>query len=136
MGVRYHAKERPKGGGVIEWYFDERNCSLAPTNMLLVRVLIGKVKDGNRLAEILRATPIRQDQTGWNCVSWVREALERLKADGKALGTSLIEWETVRTEAMAYCQRKKDQHRFDGQGDFDMRKTPTYDMLERKETVI
>ncbi|KAJ5189668.1 hypothetical protein N7491_008287 [Penicillium cf. griseofulvum] len=52
--------------------------------------------------------------TSWNCVFWVKEALEVIKVDPKALGTSVVGWERVRNEAMAYCQRKKDQHRFDG----------------------
>ncbi|KKK25449.1 hypothetical protein AOCH_006510 [Aspergillus ochraceoroseus] len=82
MGVRYHAKERPKLGGGSEGHFEERDCPLAPTNMLLVRIVVGKVADGSRLVEILRSTPIRQGQPGWNCVSWVKEALESLEADG------------------------------------------------------
>jgi hypothetical protein len=136
MGVRYHAKERPRLGGGSEWFFEERECPLAPTSMLLVRIMVGKVADGNRLVEILRNTPIRQGQPGWNCVFWVKEALGKLKADSKALGTSAVEWEKVRNEAMNYCQRKKDQHRFDGQGNFNMRKVPTYDLMERKEIII
>lgn len=136
MGVRYHATERLEWGGVSKWSFEERQCTLAPTNMLLVRIMTGKVADGNRLVELLRNTPIRQGQPGWNCVSWVKEALEMLKVDPKALGTSVIEWEKVRSVAMDYCQRKKDQHRFDGQGNFDMRKVPTYDLIERKETIV
>lgn len=135
MGARYHAKEAPRAGGGSEWRFEERQCELIATSMLLVRLLIGKVEDGNRLAEILRKTPIRQNQAGWNCVHWVKEALEGLKADGKALGTSIVEWETVRDQAMGYCQRKKEQHRFDGRGNFDMKKAPTYDLIERKETI-
>ncbi|KAE8149261.1 hypothetical protein BDV25DRAFT_4511 [Aspergillus avenaceus] len=136
MGVRYHAKERPKVGGGSEWFFEERECPLTATSMLLVRVMIGKVEDGNRLVQTLRTTPIRQNQVGWNCVAWVREALEKLKADGRSLGTSVIDWETVRNESMSYCQRKKDQHRFDGHGNFDMAKAPTYDLVERKEIII
>ena len=108
IGMRYHAKELPKAGGGSEWYFDGSKCQLTPTSMLLVRVMIGKVEDGNSLAQILSTTPIRQNKVGWNCVAWVREALERLKADGKALGTSVIDWEAVRNESMSYCQRKKD----------------------------
>ncbi|EAW22827.1 uncharacterized protein NFIA_015200 [Aspergillus fischeri NRRL 181] len=104
--------------------------------MLLVRIMVGKVADGNRLVEILRNTPIRQGQPGWNCVSWVKEALDKLKVDSKALGTSVIEWEKVRNEAMNYCQRKKDQHRFDGQGNFDSDKVPAYDLMERKEIIV
>lgn len=67
-GVRYNAKESPKLGGGSEWFFEGRECALAPTSMLLVRIMIGKVADKNRLVEILRNTPIRQGQPGWNCV--------------------------------------------------------------------
>ena len=58
-GVRYHAKERMEAGGGSQWFFEERECRLAPTNMLLIRIMVGKVADGSRLVEILRNTPIR-----------------------------------------------------------------------------
>lgn len=58
-----------------------------------------------------------------------------LRIDPKALGTSVVEWEKVRGGATDYCQRKKDQHRFDGKGNFDMRKVPTYDLIERKRSL-
>jgi len=51
MGFRYHAKESPKANS--EWIFEERESSLAATNMLLVRVVVGKVEHGNRLIQIL-----------------------------------------------------------------------------------
>lgn len=135
QGVRYHAKEFINARGDLEWTFEERQSTLQATHMLLVRVLIGKVEDCSRIAVILRTTPIRPDVEGWNCVAWVMEALERVKADGKALGTSVLDWETVRNESMEYCQRKKDQHRFDGQRKFTSRLPPTYDLIERKETI-
>ena len=129
-------KQRLQIVGDSEWDFEERECPLTPTNMLLVRVVVGKIIDGNRLAEILRNTPVREDQPGWNCVAWVKEALESLANDSKALGTSVTEWDKVRNAAMEYCQQKKDQHRFNAWSNFDMGKTPTYDMLELKETII
>lgn len=125
-----------KAPGVVEWIFEEYECPLLATSMLLVRVILGKVEDSNRLVEILRSTPIRQGQAGWKCVFWVKEALETLTADSKALGTNVIEWEKVRGEAMPYRQSKKDQHRFDGQGNFDTTKALTYDLIERKEIII
>lgn len=103
--------------------------------MLLVRIMIGKVEDKNRLTAILRNTPIKQGQPGWNCVWWVKEALERVKDDGKALGTSVLEWEKVKDGAMCFCQKKKDEHRFDGKGNFDMGRAATYDLIEQKETI-
>ncbi|GES66234.1 hypothetical protein ASPCAL11780 [Aspergillus terreus] len=135
MGYRYHAKERPNLRQGSEWFFEERNIPLIPTSMLLVRIMVGKVADGKRLVQILRNIPIRQGQPGWNCVFWVQEALQALKDDGKALGTNVIEWQRVRDQAMAYCQKKKDQHRFDGRGNFDATKAPTYDLVEDKEII-
>ncbi|MCJ1405706.1 hypothetical protein MMC11_008936 [Xylographa trunciseda] len=135
QGMRYHVKERPKQSGGSEWFFEERKTPLAPSNMLLIRVMIGKVENHERLVRVLRKTPLRHGQPGWNCVGWVKETLEELSADGKALGTSVVGWDRVRDGAMGYCQRKKDQHRFDGKGNFDMRKAATYDLVEEKETI-
>lgn len=133
--MRYHAKERPKQTGGTEWVFEERECPLAPTSMLLVRIMIGKVENKSKLTGILQETPVKNGTEGWNCVFWVMEALEKLEADGKALGTSVTAWESVRDSAMTYCQSKKDQHRFDGKGSFDMSKVLIYDLIKRKEIV-
>lgn len=103
--------------------------------MLLVRVIVGKIADRQRVVEILRKTPLRGGTPGWNCVGWVKEALEELSADRRALGRNSAEWETVRAEAMGYCQRKKEQHRFDGKGLYDGRKVPTFDLMEGKEVI-
>ncbi|KAL4948775.1 hypothetical protein BDW69DRAFT_198613 [Aspergillus filifer] len=123
-GVRYHAKEILSVRGGSEWFLEERDCPLAPTNMLLVPITVGKVVDGARLVGILRNIIIRQNQPGWNC------------ADGKGLGTSVIEWDKVRNQEIGYCQHKTGQHRFDGRGNFDMTKVPTYDLMQLKEMII
>jgi hypothetical protein len=57
--MRYHAKEMATTVG-SKWYFEEIQCRLAPSSMLLVRIVVGKFANGNRLIEILRNTPIRQ----------------------------------------------------------------------------
>lgn len=134
QGKRYHAIEKPKPGGGTEWYFEERDCHLTPTKMLLARVMVAKIEDSSRLIDVLRGTPV-QNKPGWNCVTWIEEALANLQQDGKALGTSVIDWGKVRDAVMAYCQRKRDEHRFDGKGNFDMSKVPTYDLIEGKEVV-
>lgn len=133
--MRFHAKNTISEEGVSVWEFQERESSLTATSMILVRVMIAKVKNRDRLISILRNVPIRPDVPGWNCVEWLKEALELLENDGKALGTRVTEWRTVRNAAMDYCQRKKDEHRFDGEAQFDMTIVPTYDLLERGETM-
>lgn len=133
--MRYHAKERITGPNASAWLFEERETTLSATSMLLVRVMIAKVENKDRFISIIRNTPVRQDVAGWNCVGWVQEALQSLEADEKALGTGVTEWTKVRNAVMEYCQRKKDEHRFDGQGNYDMTKAPTYDLVERKEKI-
>ena len=133
--MRYHAKERMTAAGRSEWVFEEKEVTLLATSMLLVRIMIGKVEKKDRLESTLHKVPIRQGQMGWNCVGWVKEALEALNADGKALGTSVTEWQAVRDGAMWYIQRKKAEHRFDGKGNFNMKYVATYDLLDGKETV-
>ena len=49
MGTRYHAKERLTQTGKTEWYYEEHDTSLTPTSMLLVRIMISKVEDRDRL---------------------------------------------------------------------------------------
>ncbi|KAI9816366.1 MAG: hypothetical protein M1832_005123 [Thelocarpon impressellum] len=130
-GTRFHAKS----GAFGEWYYDEMEISLLASQMILVRVMIGKVIDMHRLVGTLRNVPVVQNDPRWNCVEWVRNALEALRADGHALGTSQLDWNRVRDAAMRYCQQKKDQHRFDGMGAFNSSEAATYDLLEGRETI-
>ena len=121
--------------GQSEWFFEEKDVTLLATSMLLVRIMIGKVEKIERLVSTLRKVPIRQGQMGWNCVGWVKEALEALNADGKALGTSVTEWQAVRDGVMWYIQKKRAEHRFDGKGNFNMKYAATYDLMDGKETI-
>lgn len=105
------------------------------TGQLLIRVLVGKIIDRDRLLTTLRNTPVVQNDPNWNCVIWVKEALLAVQKDGKSMGTSELDWQKIRNAALSYCQKKKDGHRFDGKVKFDMSKPATYDMLEQKEII-
>ena len=98
--------------------------------------MIAKVEGVDRLQTILRNVPVRPEQDGWSCKGWVKEALEALQDDGKVLGTSVTAWKIVKDAAIKYCQKKKDQHRFDGKGNFETKWPPTFDLLEEKETIV
>lgn len=134
-GMRYHAKDAPAVLRSDVWAFEEKETSMMATNAQLVRVVIGKVTNSERLIEILRNVPVIQNDSTWNCVAWVRDALQALRTDGKAIGTRQLDWVTVRDKALAYCEEKKTKHRFDGQGRFDMKYPATYDLLIGKETI-
>lgn len=132
QGVRYHAMNR-----VDKWVFEERSTSLEATNMLLVRVMIGKVVDSEGLKGVMRSIQVKNNDPAWNCVIWVKEALAKL-AGGKTMGTSQLDWQTVRDTVMKYVEDKKAQHRFDGKapkGQFDTRRAATFDLLTGKEMI-
>lgn len=54
--MRYHAMNRPDG-----WHFEKRNISLEATDMLLVRVMIGKVVDTEGLKRVMDSIPIKNN---------------------------------------------------------------------------
>lgn len=134
-GVRYHARERVRPEGGSEWVFEELTISMMPTQMILVRLVLAKIENADRLRQLLRQIPIRQGEEGWNCVLWVKEALFELERSKGVVGTCVLDWEAVRGAALSYCQQKKDQHRFDGRGNFDTSQVPTFDLIQRKETI-
>lgn len=122
------------------WVYEERDIGMNPTAMILVRVVIGKVASLDRVMAVLRGVPVRDGQPGWNCVWWVREALEmlRLEGEGALSRTSVTGWDEVRGAAMGYVERKMREHRFDGgapPGLFDMDRVATYDLLQMGEII-
>lgn len=140
-GNRFHVKEKLTNvGGHLQriWKYEKRTIGTAATAMILVRITVAKVKDRDRLKSIFNRVPVRSDNPEWNCVEWVKEALANLQADGRALGTSCLDWETIRDTAMWYVQSKEADHRFDGQalpGQFDTEQVPTWDLLVQVETM-
>ncbi|KAI0101709.1 hypothetical protein GGR51DRAFT_563170 [Nemania sp. FL0031] len=136
QGMRFHAKERIDIASTTRpfaWVYDEHNIKLRPTGMLLCRVIIGKVEDKDRLRAIFQKTPIREGVPGWNCVVWVKEAIEAAMQDGRALAACAKSWGLVRDTVMWYVEAKKASHRFDGKGNYDYKKTATWDLLENME---
>ncbi|KAF2183004.1 hypothetical protein K469DRAFT_728319 [Zopfia rhizophila CBS 207.26] len=100
--VRYHVKNNPISG----WTYEEKSVSdVRSTNTLLVRIVIAKVENEQRLINPLRNLPVNSD-SNWRCRSWVGQALVEIAKDG----------ECVKAEDM-------------------LKPKPTYDLLEGKETV-
>ncbi|OAR05357.1 hypothetical protein LLEC1_05975, partial [Akanthomyces lecanii] len=87
--TRYHAKQH-----MLQWQFEEIRIRTAATNMILVRVLAAKIQKMDRVESILRNVPVRPNLPGRTCRSWVTEAYEKLRNDGKALGTC-PDWESL-----------------------------------------
>ncbi|KAF5011581.1 hypothetical protein FDECE_2302 [Fusarium decemcellulare] len=140
-GKRFHVKrvlrfigDPPSAESI--WTFEEMDISMEPASMILTRVLIGKVKDLDRLRLALRRTPLQQETKCWNWVDWAEEAYLEAIQDGRALGDCIADWETIRDTVMLYVETKKLAHRFDGRVAYDFTKVPTWDMLRGVETTL
>ena len=132
-----HVKDKPpKPGQLKEWEYEERAIHFVSTPNLLTRVMVGKVNDLERLLEVTRRVPVVQGDKDWNCVVSVKAALEALREDGQAMGTSKLEWQEVRDSCMRYIQEKRNARRFEAGAGFDMSRPPTLDLLEGKELVV
>ncbi|KJZ69099.1 hypothetical protein HIM_11506 [Hirsutella minnesotensis 3608] len=130
-GTRYHAKQHN-----MVWEFNEQSIRMAPTNMILIRVIVAKVVDKKKLQTILRGIPVRPERPGWTCKSWVKEAFEALQ-NGRAISRSL-DWASSSETALWYAEQKKSEHRFDGQaepGKFDETQVATWSTLDGSEVI-
>lgn len=132
-GYRFQAKTPP--GSSTEWIFDEKEMAKLWSAALLAKVVVAKVTDLERLKGIVRGIPIVQGDPNWNCVRWVEHALAAIQADGKAVGTSILDWVTVRDAAKRYVEEKKAARRYAGNSGFNMYKAATYDLLDGREIV-
>jgi hypothetical protein len=129
--MRYHVKNRPVEG----WAYEEVSLTdVRTTNSLLARILIAKVEDEERLVKIFRSIPIAQNDPGWRCRTWVAHALEAIAEDGKAVGTSQLDWKTIEGTAREYVGQKTADGRYRNVEDLIGPK-PTYDMLQGREIV-
>lgn len=140
-GIKMHAHDRVRveNDQIVQTFkYEELETSLAAVDMIVVRVLVAKVPENKKgpLLGIVRNLTIGIREEGWNCVSFVQDALKALDADGTVLSErAVVEWVTVRDGAMRYAEAKKKQHRFDGKGIFDMSKVPTWDLISATEAV-
>ncbi|EZF33140.1 hypothetical protein TMEN_7395 [Trichophyton mentagrophytes] len=128
-GTRYHVKNNP----FKLWEYEEVELrNVKNTVSLLARLLIGKIEDEDRLVKILRGVPIVQNDESWRCRTWVKNALAAIESDGKAVGTSVLDWEKIEAKARSYVADKTAGGRYDSLDKLEHPK-PTWDMLENKE---
>ncbi|KAI6090405.1 hypothetical protein F4821DRAFT_275078 [Hypoxylon rubiginosum] len=116
------------------WEYEEETIQAKPSSNMLVRVVVGRVADMDRLKSLIRQVPVpmHPEDPNWNCVIWVKEALEAVIDDGKALSTSVDSWDKARDEVMWYVEEKMDKR---GQVSGVKQKVSTWDMLDGKELI-
>ena len=128
-GTYYHVKNPISKG----WIYEEAQVQdVRNTLTLLARIVIGKITDEARLIEIVRSTPVAQDDPNWRCRTWVADVLARVARDGGAVGTADLSWPRIERVARDYVGRKTAEGRYGTGSDMEKPK-PTWDMLEKRE---
>ncbi|KAF2137346.1 uncharacterized protein K452DRAFT_291724 [Aplosporella prunicola CBS 121167] len=109
-----------------------------PPGQARVRVLIGKVANMRRLVQTIHTAPWRNEALGMDCAEWVQTVLETLRTKRSIMGTSALDWQTIRATGMEFIRRKVDVRRFDAETratNADFLYLPTYDLLQDRETI-
>ncbi|KAL4810738.1 hypothetical protein BDV18DRAFT_155350 [Aspergillus unguis] len=130
-GMRYHVKNTPTKG----WEYQEVELpDVRTTTTLLARLLIAKIEDEERLVRIIRSIPVLQNDPNWRCRTWLANALEAIARDGKAVGTSLLDWTKIEPTARRYVADKNSAGRYQSAEKLAGPR-PTWDMILDKEIV-
>ncbi|KAK6840103.1 hypothetical protein PG987_005969 [Apiospora arundinis] len=130
-GERYHVKNDPHG----RWVFEAlRLENVRSTATLLVRVVIAKITDERRLIQLLRQVPVVQDDPEWRCRTWVAQVLQAIERDGHCVSSAVLNWPIIEAKAREYAAAKAAAGRY-GLGKDMLAPKPTYNILERRETV-
>ncbi|KAH0283148.1 hypothetical protein M436DRAFT_86485 [Aureobasidium namibiae CBS 147.97] len=130
-GMRHHATNPPFEG----WKYEKKSIEdVRSTVNLLGRILIAKVEDLDRLNMILERVPVVQDDPNWRCTSWMASALEAIAKDGKAVGTSELDWTKIQEVGRSYVGAKTAAGRYMHLELLDGPR-PSWDLLENKEMV-
>ncbi|CVK85343.1 uncharacterized protein FPRN_06780 [Fusarium proliferatum] len=78
------------------------------TTRLLARIMIAKIEDEDRIVEIIRNTPVVQNDPNWQCRTWVADVLSRTAQDGGAVGTAELDWAKIEPVAREYVVAQAD----------------------------
>jgi hypothetical protein len=108
---RLHARNYFSGPDSVTWFFEQLHVDAKGTSKLLTTTPIGKVVDMDRLLEILRDIPIPQNEPDWNCVNWMREALDEISHDQTALEIEGLgaDWQALRDSVMKAAALRSSQ---------------------------
>lgn len=142
-GHRYHAKNFPVAP---IWRYDDHPLQdVRVTAQLLARVTVAKIVDEERLISILESIPIDPpDWDGkangrepkWTCRIWVIAALKAIRADGGAVGTSVLDDiegpNGIVEKTKAFVARQVQNGRY-GEGTDALAPKPLLDLLTGKE---
>ncbi|RHZ53106.1 uncharacterized protein CDV56_103055 [Aspergillus thermomutatus] len=123
--TKYHVKNtltNTEAGLSQPWRFERSSLkNIHDDPRILVAVVVGKVLSVEMVEEVFWRTPVHQyddpdrDRASeFDCRTWVRSALERVRGSGGVSG--LMKWETLEEQALRYVREKKAEGRWTAGG--------------------
>ena len=117
----------------MPWIYEAVKVNPNSDNWILVRVFLGEVRRVDIAERLFAEVPVIQDDSTFNCITWVQQALFRLNEDVK-VGTRVpFDWDNIQNITLEYVNKKKQQGRFETGWDGDSSRVPTLDMMSSKE---
>lgn len=109
QATRFHARDFFSSPDQTHWLYEEIHVDARGTPKLLAKALIGDINDWDGLFEILRDVPIDQETTGWNCLSWIRDALRAVGEGERVVSgrSGVHSWSALRRLALAAADAEK-----------------------------
>jgi len=153
-----HTYDQSLWSSSSKWAFQCETVAMHLSSLPLARLVIGKVKDRERLIQVIANVPIPDATTDCSntdngtsspssCSSsspqpsypdklWIQHAIAALEADKKrCLSTSFTTWDVIEQTASSYVSGKRNQKRYDFFGGWNRSKPPTFDMLDDQELI-
>jgi hypothetical protein len=132
-GTKYHVLNTMVAEtGTDPWRFEKKSLSENGAGLLLIRVTIAEVLDYDRLVQVLEGLPVRQGDPSFNCRTWLRDATKALD-EGDCLGERVMDWEAIEAQTRKYVGEKMAVGRWKREGEWDIKMTATWSMLEGRE---
>jgi hypothetical protein len=109
--TRFHARDFFSSPDETHWLYEEIHVDARGTPKLLTKTLIGDINDWDGFFEILRDVPLDQEMIGWNCLTWIRDALRALGQDAAVVSgrSGVGSWSRLRRVALAAADAEKER---------------------------
>lgn len=131
--TKFHCKNilrSVEGKAVISWIYEAVKVNPHYDDRILVRVLLAEFIQDKTLEKLFAEAPVVQEDTNFNCITWVRQALLRMKEAGII---RIEDWESIQRTALEYVHKKKQQGRFEASWEGNCSGVATFDLISGVE---
>ncbi|KIL66751.1 hypothetical protein M378DRAFT_23125 [Amanita muscaria Koide BX008] len=108
-GVAVTAGQKPG------WRYESKPANVLKSHTITARVLVAKLPgsesveaQAQRIDSIIRSVPLVQNNDSWTCRTWVKQALEKLKASGGDFASIPVLTENLEKEIITFAEKAKE----------------------------